>query len=185
MNKEPVTEKGQETEKSTEQKESKTKKPMSKSTLMLVRGAIIAALYASLTIALQPFSYGPVQFRVSEALTILPLYFVEAIPGLAIGCLLANIFGGFGIYDIVFGTLATLAAAILTRKLKKIYLGIIPPIVINAFVVPIIFLISGDTAYWLNVATVGAGQAGAIAIIGIPLYYALRPLVKRGVLQQS
>ncbi|HEY8419685.1 MAG TPA: QueT transporter family protein [Clostridia bacterium] len=154
-------------------------------TLRIVRGAIIAALYAGLTILLQPISYGPVQFRVAEALTILPLFFVEAIPGLTIGCFLANAYM-FGPIDMIFGSLATLIAAILTRYSKKLWLGVIPPIVINAFVVPAILLWVGEKiAYWFSVLTVMAGQAGAIIGIGAPLYYALKPLINKGVLRTS
>ncbi|NLC17101.1 MAG: QueT transporter family protein [Clostridiales bacterium] len=152
-------------------------------TIQIVRGAIIAALYAGLTILLQPISYGPIQFRVSEALTILPLFFVEAIPGLAVGCFLANAYM-YGPIDMILGSLATLVAAILTRYSKKIWLGVVPPVVINAFTVPIILLLVGEEiGYWLCVATVLAGQAGAVIGIGVPLYFALRPLVKRGILK--
>ncbi|HEY8423841.1 MAG TPA: QueT transporter family protein [Clostridia bacterium] len=154
-------------------------------TLKIARGAIIAALYAGLTILLEPISYGPLQFRVAEALTILPLFFVEAIPGLTIGCFLANAYM-YGPVDMILGSLATLVAAVLTRYSKKIWLGVIPPIVINAFVVPLILLLVGEeVAYWFTVLTVMAGQAGAVIGIGLPLYFALKPLVKRGVLKSS
>ena len=152
-------------------------------TIQIVRGAIIAALYAGLTILLQPISYGPLQFRVSEALTILPLFFVEAIPGLTVGCFLANAYM-YGPIDMIFGSLATLVAAILTRYSRKIWLGIIPPIVINAFSIPLILLWIGEKiGYWFTVVTVFAGQAGAIIGVGVPLYFALRPLVKKGILK--
>lgn len=152
-------------------------------TLQIVRGAIIAALYAGLTILLQPISYGPLQFRVSEALTILPLFFIEAIPGLTVGCFIANAYM-YGPIDMVLGSIATLLAAIITRYSKKIWFGIIPPIVINAFVIPMILLMVGENiGYWFTVLTVFLGQAGAIIGIGIPLYYALKPLIKRGILR--
>ncbi|MBR0203644.1 MAG: QueT transporter family protein, partial [Synergistaceae bacterium] len=80
----------------------------------LARGALIAALYAALTILLAPISYGPVQCRVSEAFTLLPFYLPEAVPGLFIGCIFANFIGGYGLPDMVFGSLATLIAAFLT-----------------------------------------------------------------------
>ena len=87
-------------------------------TSRMARGALIAALYAALTLMLAPISYGEVQFRLAEALTLLPILLPEAVPALAIGCLLANILGGATIFDIVFGTLATLLAAICTRALR-------------------------------------------------------------------
>ena len=92
---------------------------------------MIAALYAALTIALAPISFGPVQFRVAEALTLLPFFMPEAIPGLFIGCLLANFTGGFGIIDIVFGSAATLLAAWLTYEMPNMWLAAIPPVIVN------------------------------------------------------
>ena len=92
---------------------------MNNSTGALTRGAIIAALYAAITLLLAPISYGEVQIRISESLTLLPVLVPEAVPALAIGCLLANILGGTTIVDIVFGTLATLLAALCTRALRK------------------------------------------------------------------
>ena len=90
-----------------------------KNTNTLTRGAIIAALNAAVTLLLAPISYGQVQIRLSECLTLLPVLLPEAIPALAVGCLLANILGGASIFDIVFGTLATLLAAICTRCLRS------------------------------------------------------------------
>ena len=89
-----------------------------KNTNTLTRGAIIAALYAAVTLLLAPISYGEVQVRIAESLTLLPILLPEAVPALAIGCLLSNILGGATIFDILFGTLATLLAAVCTRKLR-------------------------------------------------------------------
>lgn len=149
-------------------------------TRSITRVAVIAALYAALTIALYPLSFGPLQFRFSEVLTVLPLFFVEAIPGLAIGCFLANI--ASGPIDMLVGTVATLISAILTFRLKKIYLGVIPPIVINALLVPIIFLTIPDITepYWFNVLTVGLGQMGVILALGIPFYFGFKKISKIG-----
>ena len=150
-----------------------------KKTIALTRTAVIAALYAVLTSLLYPVSFGPIQCRVSEALTILPLFYAEAVPGLTIGCFIANCFSG-GL-DMLFGTLATLLAAVLTYIVRKIYWGVIPPVICNAFIVPVIFLLAGDTAdpYFINVLTVGAGEALAVAVGGVALYFAWRPLTKR------
>ncbi|MEG2208320.1 MAG: QueT transporter family protein, partial [Clostridia bacterium] len=87
------------------------------STKSLCLSAIVAALYCGLTLAFQAISFGALQFRVSEALTLLAALFPQAVPGLALGCLLSNLLGGANVYDIVFGTLATLAAAMLTWQL--------------------------------------------------------------------
>ena len=90
---------------------------MNKTTKFLVRSAVIAALYAALTFAVAPIAYTPIQFRVSEALTILPLFFPEAIPGLTIGCFLANI--PSGPWDMFIGAGATLIAAIRGSVVKS------------------------------------------------------------------
>ncbi|MBQ2990654.1 MAG: QueT transporter family protein [Clostridia bacterium] len=87
-------------------------------TRALTRGAIIAALYAALTLLLAPISYGEVQIRFSEALTLLPMLLPEAVPALTLGCLLSNLLGGCTIFDIIFGTLATFLAAVCTRRLR-------------------------------------------------------------------
>lgn len=142
--------------------------------------AFIAALYAGLTLALQPISYGPVQVRVSEALTILPIFYVEAIPGLFLGCLVANIFGGFGIYDIVFGSLLTLLAALSTRALrKKPYLAFIPPILFNGFGVPAYLTFLTNVPYWILAAQIIIGETIAVAGIGSFVYLALNRFVHR------
>ena len=91
-------------------------------TRALARGAIIAALYTALTVLLAPLSYGEVQIRFSEAFTLLPILMPEAVPALLVGCLLANILGGCTIFDIVFGSLATLLAALCIMAMPRIYL---------------------------------------------------------------
>lgn len=137
----------------------------------LVRGALIAALYVALTFATSFMSFGPVQFRVSEALTLLPLLLPEAIPGVAIGCLLSNVLmGGLGIFDMVFGPLATLAAALITWKMPNKWLGALPPVVINAIVVGwYLTLLLGEYSMPLNMLFVGIGQAGVCFLLGVPL----------------
>ncbi len=138
-------------------------------TKFLVQSAVIAAIYATLTVAFAPFSYGLMQVRISEALTILPFFTPAAIPGLFVGVIISNIVGGYGMLDIVLGSLATLSAAFLTYKLKKDYLAPLPPVIINAVV------IGAMLAYLLNVpvlvamAWVGLGQLIACYAIGYPL----------------
>ena len=137
----------------------------------IVHAAIIAAVYAVLTLALAPVSFGPVQCRVSEALCILPMFFAEAVPGLAIGCLIANLCIG-SIYDIIFGTIATLVAAFGTRLCRKNkWIAMLFPVVLNAVVVGgYIGLFTGtNMAVWLCMCSVGAGEAVACYGIGMPL----------------
>ena len=85
----------------------------------IVFTSVTAALYATLTLILAPIGYGPIQFRVSEALTLLPLVFPESVLGLYIGCIIANILSLYGLPDIIFGSMATLAAAVVTYLIGK------------------------------------------------------------------
>ncbi len=85
----------------------------------MAQGGIIAVLYVILTFVFAPISFGAVQVRIAEALTILPLFTPAAVPGLFIGCLLANIFGGGIIWDVIFGSIATLIGAVLGRMLRS------------------------------------------------------------------
>ena len=101
----------------------------------LAQGAIFAAIYALLTFFLAPISSGLVQCRVAEAMSVLPYFTFSAVPGLFIGCLLANLLTGAPIYDVLFGSLATLIAAYLTYALRnKVpkYLAPMPSVVVNA-----------------------------------------------------
>lgn len=150
-----------------------------KPTTYYVKAGLIAAIYVVLTIFLGEFGYGPIQFRVSEALTILPLFDLSAIPGLFIGCMLANIFGGYGLPDIVFGSLTTLVAAFLTSKMPNKYLGVLPPILLNAFIVPIWVSKITKTPYIVSVGTIGFGQFLSAGILGIILASAFEVLTKK------
>lgn len=148
-------------------------------TIFLTRCAVIAALYATLTLVLAPISYGPIQVRVSEALTILPLFYLESIPALAIGCFFANIVSGP--VDMVLGTIATLVAAVLTRFSKKIYFGVFPPVILNALIVPAIFIINSvsSDAYYINMLTVGLGELISVVVLGTILYFVLKKSMTR------
>ncbi len=118
---------------------------------------------------LAPISYGPVQFRVSEALTLLPFYMPEATPGLFAGCVFANFFGGFGLPDMVFGGLATLIAAILTQKSPNIYLAALWPVVSNMIIIGVMLHVLIDVPLIATCIYVGLGEAGACYIVGVPL----------------
>jgi uncharacterized membrane protein len=151
-------------------------------TRLLTRAAVIAALYAALTLALAPISYGAVQLRVAEALTLLPLLWAEAIPGLFIGCFLANLIGGYGILDAVVGGLATLIAALLTRRLRRnAWLAALPPVLVNAVAIGLLLYFVADAPLWMTMLTVGAGQAAACYALGLPL---LALLKKSGLAQK-
>lgn len=147
----------------------------------LVTGAMIAALYAAATLALQPISYGAVQFRISEILTTLCVFTPAAVPGLTIGCFLANLASPFGIYDIVFGTLATLLAAVTGRLLRNVrikgipFLSLLMPVIFNALIVgaeiTLFFTDEGASlrAFIISAAEVGAGELVVCLVGGIIL----------------
>lgn len=140
----------------------------------IVRIALIAAIYAAVTILFAPISYGMLQVRVSEALTILPYIFPESVLGLFVGCILANTYGGLGVVDMVFGSLATLIAAYLTRKMPNAYLAPLPPVVINAVVIGYILNYVMGTPLLLSILYVGAGQFLSCYLLGLPLLYFLK-----------
>ena len=105
----------------------------------ITQGAVIAAIYVVLVLIFDTFSFGPIQFRIAEMLTVMPYFTPAAIPGLFVGCLIANIIGGGLIWDIVFGSIATLIGAIgsyLVRKNK--WLVPLPPIIANMVIVPFV-----------------------------------------------
>ena len=108
--------------------------------LFLSQAAMIAAIYVVLCIAFAPISYGAIQVRIAEALTILPYFTPAAIPGLFIGCLIANLIGGSVLIDVIGGSIATLLGATATWLLRKKsrYLAPIPPILANTLIVPFI-----------------------------------------------
>ena len=134
----------------------------------LVMAAAVAAMYAVLTVILAPFSFGVVQVRISEALTVLPAVSPVAIWGIFVGCLIANIYTG-SIIDIIFGSLTTLAAGILTYKLRKSkWLVPLPPVLLNAVIVGGYLSLVSDTPWYINMLTVGAGQLISCYVLGLP-----------------
>ncbi|MFP4481480.1 MAG: QueT transporter family protein [Thermovirgaceae bacterium] len=139
----------------------------------MVRAALIAAAYALLVVFFAPLSYGPVQVRIAEALTLLPWPWVEAIPGLFLGCLIANLFGGFGLIDVIFGSAATLVAAVLTRLMPNRFLAALPPVVVNALVVGGYLAYLTEVSFPFAAMYVGVGQAVACYALGLPLLAAL------------
>lgn len=141
--------------------------------LYLTKAGVIAALYAVLTVAFAPMSYGPVQVRISEALTVLPFLIPEAVPGLFLGCALANFFGEFGLLDVVFGSAATLIAAFLSSRMKTIALASIPPVVINMLIVGGYLSVITKMPFLYAALYIGIGQAVSCMALGIPLTFLL------------
>ena len=144
-----------------------------KTVLFVTKAAMIAAVYVVLTIVLAPISFGQVQLRVSEALTIMPVFTAAAIPGVFIGCLIGNILGGAVLPDIIFGSLATLVAAVISYKLrgKGLLIASIPPVVVNMLVVPFVlkYAYSVPLPIPFMMLTVGAGEVVSCSILGVGL----------------
>lgn len=143
-----------------------------KNTKFLMQAAIIAAVYAALTLALMPFSYGVMQIRVSEVLTILPFFTPAAIPGLFVGCFVSNLLSPYGMIDLICGSGATLIAAIGSYLLRsKPFLVPIPPILANGVIIGSMLKL----AYGVPVSLVGCmlwvalGEFASCYVLGYPL----------------
>lgn len=158
----------------------------------LVRAALIAAIYVALCLVLAPFSFGAVQVRVSEALTLLPVLCPEAIVGVTVGCFISNMLGGAPI-DMLVGTMATLLAALATRKLRNVrWHGLplaasLPPVLLNAIIVGAELTVlyfpagSGPIIYLTNMVSVGIGQIISCCILGVLLvaFIEKSPILKK------
>jgi uncharacterized membrane protein len=161
----------------------------------LTLAAVVAALYTVLGYFGDVFglTYGAVQIRFAEALTVLPFLFPATAPGLVIGCLLTNLLSPYGPVDVIFGTLATAIAAFLTMKMPKWYLAALPPIVVNMLILPPIWawaeVSTVNNAFWVacgyNAVTFAIGEAIACYVLGTLLLKAMskigyfRPMLAR------
>ena len=149
-----------------------------KKILTLTQAAMIAAVYVVLTYVFSAFSFGQVQIRIAEALTILPVFTPAAVPGLFIGCLIGNITGGAVLPDIIFGSLATLAGAIGTRVLRKKnpIVCTLPPILSNVIVVPLVLRFAYGVLLPIPVMmlTVRIGEVIGCGVLGVGLYTVLK-----------
>ncbi|MBQ6819448.1 MAG: QueT transporter family protein [Clostridia bacterium] len=167
---------------------------MKRSVKQLTVSALIAAFYAVFTLSSSALglAYGPIQFRLSEAMTILPVFTPAAVPGLVIGCVLANLTSPYGLVDICFGTLATLLAAVCTRLLRNLKIKGLPvlsalmPVIFNAVIIgaEIAMLMPDATvqakwvAFGYNALTVGLGESVICLGLGLPLYIMVNKYAK-------
>ena len=153
-------------------------------TKTLARAGLIAGLYTAISMVAFPLSSGAIQVRISEALTLLPLFFIESIPALAVGCLLSNLLLGCAVYDMMLGSLITLISATLTyvagrilkSKIVKILLGGVFPVLLNAFLLPLVWMLcygALEYVYLLQVALLLVGQTISVYAVGIPLYFTI------------
>lgn len=157
----------------------------------IATGGIIAALYVVLTIlaAALGLASGVIQVRVSEALTILPVFTTVAVPALTVGCVLANLITGCAFWDVVFGSVATMLGAIGTRMMKNMpQLAWIPPVISNVAIIPFVLMkVYGvEDAWWFLALTIGAGELISCGILGLLLYRTVEriPTLKSGLVQK-
>ena len=153
-------------------------KHQSKQVLYLAQGAMIAALYVALTYLAKLFGLdsGVIQLRFSEALTILPVFTAAAVPGLFVGCFLSNLLVGGALWDVIAGSLATLAGAIGTRLLRRYkVLPFLPPILANTLVVPFVlaYVYQAEGSIFFFALTVCAGEVLSCGVLGWLLRAAL------------
>lgn len=160
------------------------KRNQSNHVLPLVQAAMIAALYIVLTLIANALGIASqaIQIRFSEALTILPYFTPAAIPGLYVGCLLANLLTGAALPDIIFGPIATLIGAVLTWKLccgktspKAKWMAPLPPIAANAIIIPPVLLYAyGIRPLWFSLITVTIGEILSCGVLGMLLLLSLQ-----------
>ena len=143
----------------------------------MTQAAMIAAIYVVLCVVFQPISYGPIQTRIAEALTVLPFFTPAAIPGLFVGCLIANVLGGGIILDVIAGSVATLIAAFATYALrnKSKYLASVPPVAANALIIPWVlkYGYGEPLPFPFMMGTVALGEILTATIIGTILLLVL------------
>lgn len=156
---------------------------MKNKALELTRGALIAALYILLTLLSSTFGLdkGVIQLRLSEALCILPVFLPEAVPGLFIGCMLANLITGALLPDVIFGSIATLIGAIGARLLRRlqskyIFIATLPTVISNALIVPFVlkYVYGAGELIPFMMLTVGIGEALAAGVLGTALYFSIK-----------
>jgi uncharacterized membrane protein len=156
-----------------------TERVMNRNLRFWITAAAIGGVYAAVTIALAPISFGPVQVRIAEALTVLPFFTPAAVPGLFVGCMVSNLVMSPYPVDFIVGSLATLLAASLSYVCRrKLWLVPLPPVIINALVIgTMIWILSGPHTPLVLLAymgSVGLGEAISCYALGVPLMLYLR-----------
>lgn len=154
---------------------------MSEKTKAMTRCALVGAMYVVLTLLsnVLGLASGAVQLRVSEALCVLPSFSPATSWGLFVGCIISNLITGCNVFDIIFGSLATLIAGLITAKIKNKYLAPIPTVVANTIVVPLVIILTytkelSASAYFITLLGVFAGEVLSAYVLGIILYGALK-----------
>ena len=155
-------------------------------TRSLVNAGLIGAIYVALTLIFQPISFGAIQFRIAEVMTLMPIMTPYAVPGLFVGCLLANWLGGGIWFDVALGSIATLLAAICTRRFRArpAFAAIFPTLFNGLIVGPVVYFAyvraPGDPVSMptllFNMGTVAFGELVVCYALGLPMIYGLKKL---------
>lgn len=139
---------------------------------LLTINAAIAAVYFVLTVLLEPFSYGQIQFRISEILMVLVLINFKVAPGIVLGCFTANFFSPLGIWDVVFGTLATVVCLSLMFVLKRnIFVALLMPTIVGSAVVAVMLNLILGLPFLETFIYVAVGEGVVLYVVGVPFYY--------------
>ncbi|MBD5130413.1 MAG: QueT transporter family protein [Ruminococcaceae bacterium] len=137
----------------------------------LVRLALVAAMYAALTVAIEPLSFGAIQFRFSEVLVLLCFYRKDYAPALILGCAIANMFSPLGLVDVVVGTLATAIAVVPMYYMGNIYLAALLPVISNGIIIGIeLTVVYSEAPLWFNMLTVAFGELVVVGILGVIIF---------------
>lgn len=154
-------------------------------TKYLTKASLVAGIYIVLVLIQVPMgnlAFGPIQLRIAEGLTLLPLVETASIPGLFVGCLLSNLilasYSGFGLVDIIGGSLVTLVAAYLTSKMPNKILGALPPILLNGFIVSIWVSYFSNMPYWITFLGISGGEAASVFLFGFIVLSVYNKVIK-------
>lgn len=140
-------------------------------TNFLVKSAAVAALYAVLTLLLPVASYGPIQFRFSEILVLLVFYNKRFIPGLVLGCAIANMFSPMLLFDVVFGTLSSYIAFKLMQKAENLYVAsIFPVLLVSVPAIGTYLILDSDEMFWILLMQFMLSEFVMVSIIGVVLF---------------
>ena len=148
------------------------------STKLLTRTALIAAIYAVMTIAIAPLSYGAIQFRISEILVLFAFVDDDYIPGLILGCVLANLYSTLGMMDVIFGSMATAIAVmgislikkVLGQNLKSLFIASLSPVVINGVIIGMLLKIVYNVPFMIGAFQVAVGEFVVVSIAGVVIF---------------
>lgn len=139
----------------------------------LVKTAMVAAIYGALTFFISPIAYGGMQFRLTEVMVLLAFIDFGYVPGLVLGCVIANLFSPIGLPDVVFGSLATFIAVIMVSKTKNLLLATIWPSLVNGAIIALELYFISKVPFWLSFAGVAFGEFIVVTCIGYPVFKAL------------